>query len=575
MSVPFFEDANALDSLRSSDFDSYSAYGEVIDNALQAGAENIAISFQASPGGRKANLEAIVFADDGIGMTPEVLASCLKLGWSSRFNDRSGIGRFGVGMILGAIHECKRVEVYSRTEGSEAWYSTYVDLDEIAEKSLQAIPAPREAVLPPEYAPLLPLTGSGTVVIWSKHDRQKVSVEKLISETHLYVGRTFRYFIWDGIKISVDGDPIKAHDPLYRRVDKTMFPDDPVGREYPEMKVDWPVESGLQDQFGETSQITIKTAILPLEFRPKRGAGGSEVAKQRQINELQQGISILRERREVFFGLVPYWSSVRYDDDKKNQTWSFEELDRWWGCEVHFGAELDSSFEVKNIKRGARPEPELLSVIKQLITPTRDSVLEQVRDVWKKVDAQEAAARQKEQEDLNRHGGHASAEKAAAKGVASRSKFNAEMDPEKAESEAQDGYLSRLERQQQSKYLALFKEQPYTIVDDHQGWKGGTFWDVFIGGDKIMMSYNLQHAFFTELRALEERLEGETDADRLKEHSLKVTTLVDLLLISFAKAQAMFDKDQEVQIEQVMEQLNNYWGQNLKSFTLAWREDND
>ena len=39
MSVRFFEDSNALDSLRSSDFDTLSAYGEVIDNSIQANAK--------------------------------------------------------------------------------------------------------------------------------------------------------------------------------------------------------------------------------------------------------------------------------------------------------------------------------------------------------------------------------------------------------------------------------------------------------------------------------------------------------------------------------------------------------
>ena len=54
-------------------------------------------------------------------MDATVIASCLKLGWSSRFNDRSGIGRFGVGMVLGAIHECKRIEVYSKQAGTNEW----------------------------------------------------------------------------------------------------------------------------------------------------------------------------------------------------------------------------------------------------------------------------------------------------------------------------------------------------------------------------------------------------------------------------------------------------------------------
>ena len=43
--MEFFENSNALESLRSSDFDNLSAYAEVIDDFLQAGAKNINVDF--------------------------------------------------------------------------------------------------------------------------------------------------------------------------------------------------------------------------------------------------------------------------------------------------------------------------------------------------------------------------------------------------------------------------------------------------------------------------------------------------------------------------------------------------
>ena len=45
MAVKFFEDSNALDSLRHSDFDALSAYGEAIDNSLQADAIDMVLPF--------------------------------------------------------------------------------------------------------------------------------------------------------------------------------------------------------------------------------------------------------------------------------------------------------------------------------------------------------------------------------------------------------------------------------------------------------------------------------------------------------------------------------------------------
>ena len=109
MRAQLVQPGTAIQSLRESDFDAYSAYGEVIDNSLQADATEIKIHFELIAEKRQHNVAALAFGDNGTGMDKTTLHHCLAIGWSSRYNDRSGIGRFGVGMTLGAIHECKRV----------------------------------------------------------------------------------------------------------------------------------------------------------------------------------------------------------------------------------------------------------------------------------------------------------------------------------------------------------------------------------------------------------------------------------------------------------------------------------
>ena len=117
------KDGFLIQSLRKSDFDCYSAYGEVIDNSIQADAKNIKIEFESVTRGTGKNqkeiIDKVIFADDGTGMSLEVLENCLTLGWSSRYNDRRGIGRFGVGAILAALHECTHIKVYSKTIESD------------------------------------------------------------------------------------------------------------------------------------------------------------------------------------------------------------------------------------------------------------------------------------------------------------------------------------------------------------------------------------------------------------------------------------------------------------------------
>ena len=57
-------------------------------------------------------------------MSFDVIKKCLVLGYSERYGDRKGIGRFGVGFTLGSHHECKTIEVYSKTKDSE-WHQVF------------------------------------------------------------------------------------------------------------------------------------------------------------------------------------------------------------------------------------------------------------------------------------------------------------------------------------------------------------------------------------------------------------------------------------------------------------------
>lgn len=215
MSVGLVNDGAALNSMRDSDFDTYSAVGEVIDNSLQANAKNIHLKIDYTISDRKNGFQpinSIVFVDDGDGMPKKILHHCLQLGYSSRYNDRTGIGRFGVGATLAAIHECQKVEIYSKQTNAD-WQYTYIDLKEVSDNKMVSIPEPVVKELPEKYRDLTG-TKRGTVVAWTKVDRQQESASKLIEELHIWIGRTFRRFIWDGVNICINGEEVKAIDPL-------------------------------------------------------------------------------------------------------------------------------------------------------------------------------------------------------------------------------------------------------------------------------------------------------------------------------------------------------------------------
>jgi hypothetical protein len=196
--MDFIEQGTALESMRASDFDCYSAYGEVIDNSIQANANDIRIQFLEARGNtRSKKIDSILFADNGQGMSAEILRKCLKLGYSSRYNDRSGIGRFGVGMTLGAIHECRRIEVYSKVDGGN-WLYIYMDLDEISGGQQTELPIPVSKK--PAFDIVSYIGDSGTLVIWNKYDKQSEGFDTIVRNSDFWIGRTFRKFLWGEAK---------------------------------------------------------------------------------------------------------------------------------------------------------------------------------------------------------------------------------------------------------------------------------------------------------------------------------------------------------------------------------------
>ena len=182
----------ALKSMRNSDFDVYSAICEVIDNSIQAHSMNIKIkiSMHVPLGKRKPVPKRIVFGDDGIGMDRDTLQQCLVIGYSQRYDDRKGIGRFGVGMTFGAINICQNIEVYSR-EKKGNWNYTALDISQADEDTDPKLHPVEQKDLPKEYEEMV--GDHGTLVVWDKIDRVDTDFKQ--DKLMHVVGRTYRKFI--------------------------------------------------------------------------------------------------------------------------------------------------------------------------------------------------------------------------------------------------------------------------------------------------------------------------------------------------------------------------------------------
>jgi hypothetical protein len=561
--ISFFQGSNAVDSLRNSDFDAISAYGEVVDNSIQADAKNVRIKFscQAKSHGYQI-IERIAFGDDGKGMDAETLNHCLQIGWSSRYNNRDGIGRFGVGMTLGAIHECKKVEIYSKQQGGE-WLVTCLDLADVR----TTIPEPKAANIPNEYKDLVGKE-SGTLVVWSKYDRQSDNAVKLREDAVVWMGRTYRYFIWDDdLQISIDGESVKAIDPMYYTTEKTRFPDDTPSSLFEEMVISWPVDSFDAPANAPTeSNIRIRMSLLDESLRPHPGAGGGAEATKRYI-DMNDGISILRNRREVYYGHIPYWSTA-----SSVKGWPrFEEKDRFWGCEIHFDAILDRAFTVKNIKRGALPSQQLKASIKDQITPTRNHCIEKIDEVW---DLYRQNQRNKNKpegdgDSIGRPEDHADAEKTAKNTPTDKSAIDSDKIFDVEADAFIDRNFNKFSKEQKAAAKALFGSQPFTIMEDT--WQGSQFVEASFLGGKSVLRYNMSHIFFKEVYEI---IEGLKEEDNNYEEAIRnLKALIDLLIIAHAKGEARFPKDADMVAEDFVEHLSTNWGQYLQSYVRTWKKE--
>lgn len=555
----FVEQDTALESMRASDFDCYSAYGEVVDNSIQADATDIRIEFlEKKRSGRKV-IDKVLFADNGHGMDTDLLHRCLKLGHSSRFNDRSGIGRFGVGMTLGAIHECRKVEVYSKI-ASGAWQYTYLDLDEIKARELKFLPSPTPAK--PPYDIVDYVKDSGTLVVWSKYDKQEDSFDNIIDESKFWLGRTFRKFIWGlangyshEVSIRVNNETVNAFDPLYHNKEKTGFEGEAAAELLKPQRFSWLIPEEAESD-KQSADIIINVSFLPDDYRREGGKGGDKFAKDRFINR-NEGISILRNDREVFYGHIPFSTKLGNGETDRN-------VNRFIGCEISFDAVHDHDFAVKNIKRGAVPVRELKVAIIEKLAPTFKTLREKTRDAWEK------KKRAAEQETTGDNAGIGVSGKHSATNIFLKQSKESLLKNNKANKEDQDEKIARKVKPDASgseidKVIAGLKENGITI--DEREFIGDAFIDIEHGNQLKTLFYNTNSTFYRAYNEILEELRGQHEelADNYR-------ALMDLIFVGYMLGESQIDPDEEMDGATFADELKQYWALNLSRILKKWNK---
>jgi len=323
-----------------------SAISELVDNSIQAAATRIEIAVTAAAGDDESAIDVSVL-DNGTGMDPFTLRQALRFGGSTRFGDRSGLGRYGMGLPNASLSQARRVTVYTwqsldtkpaRTKApAESVYMSYLDVDEIARREMHEVPRPQLVKNVPSWCSGV----NGTLVLWSRCDRlDNRRISTVVRKLHSELGRRFRHFMWNGLRVTINGEKVVPFDPLYVHSGAGIVGAQIFGEEMRyeiRTDVDSPTTGWVQVRFSE----------LPVHDWAKL----SNDEKRRMGLSKGAGVSIVRAGREVDYGWFFMGSKHR------------ENYDDWWRCEIRFDPALDEAFGITHTKQQARPQPHLIEAL--------------------------------------------------------------------------------------------------------------------------------------------------------------------------------------------------------------------
>jgi hypothetical protein len=328
------------------------ALAELVDNSVQANATAVEIicieEVQQVRERQRKRLSKIAVLDDGEGMSAPVLRKALQFGNGTRLNDRSGIGRFGMGLPNASISQAGRVDVWTWQNGPENALHTFLDVDEIRRRERKEVPIPRPTSVPREWRNRAIAIGkSGALVVWSKLGADRMTwkgARATLRNTGWLLGRIHRRVIGDkSLSIRLVGGEDGSLESAFATINDPMYliPAPTLPAPYNttpmfEHVLSEPISIEVNGRIFEvkTSYSVAKQSTLELAGSANRGdmAYGKDAAEN-------IGVSVMRAGRELM--LDRSWT-IQYDP-----------RDRWWGCEVEFPADLDEIFGVTNNKQAA------------------------------------------------------------------------------------------------------------------------------------------------------------------------------------------------------------------------------
>jgi len=551
--------------------DTSMAIAELIDNSIQADATHIRVlAFEETDysGVRNSRqIKKLAVFDNGSGMPPDVLSFCLGFAQGTRLNKREGIGRFGVGLPLASISQCKRTTVYSWQNKGEI-FSTYLDIKEVEDKNLQYTNPVVPAELPEDISKAVEqfLGDSGTIVVWENCDRLDLKrPETLLSRMEKGFCRIYRHFLDDDetygrrvdIKLlSISGKEAKEmallpNDPLYLMTPNNL---PGYGKEATSIRFEKPIVKDIEYAPGQFSKIEIHSSVMRRDIG--RWPGGDAFKAIREHYRANVGISFVRAAREIDFGVFNYFNPN-------------ELIERYWGIEVRFDPHLDELFGVTNNKQNVRGI-ELLDE-EEAEHYDEDLFKSDYKLRLRRILSQEIKALlnglKKEIKNMapKDEGGANNNWTTPALSAAQQASEILEGSPAKTKTGIEAASKSDIEKDQERE--TIIKENDPSLTDDEVkaaaetlkhlsvaiafgNWPGSGFMTVKGAGETAVVQLNRSHPFYSDLY-----LKIATD-----EHSPEAQAL-NLLLLAYVRAENEMYNETDT-----LEELREKWGAQLKKF---------
>lgn len=349
-----------IKSLRDMGYDFAQAVADIVDNSIEAGATLVAIDVEFD-----GDDSWVRIVDNGSGMSPEELREAMRYGSERTYDEKTDLGKFGLGLKTASMSQCQRLSVASRQSNKKAVITGYSwDLNHIScTNKWEILPLEKGGLSKLIRKPLI--ESKGTVVFWERLDRilgykhpygenARRRLSHMCRNLEEHLGMVFHRFL-NGearrkpLKIVLNGIEIKPWDPFCRDESKTETL----------TTMSFPLEHE-----GVSGEVIIEPYILPHQndfSSPDAFRSASGPAKWNR----QQGFYIYRSNRMIQSG---GWSRLRAADEHTK-------LAR---LAVFFSPALDEAFKVNVAKMRVQMPLAVRDDIQDAIAP----IIKKARNIY-------------------------------------------------------------------------------------------------------------------------------------------------------------------------------------------------